>query len=263
MADGKRYWLTGNRCVRDWEACRKEEGVIAVSSRRTKIGDWSQCEKPTEMEESGRGPWIAEMCLDFSNHVREGDIPFMKKGLTAVWGHGVVTSRHRYRDERGEFAHVRDAEWQSNHPEGRELKSPKMFSPILLQNISTDSKRLDQVRSALAMGPGSPEPPESPRFWLMAPGEGAKHWDRCRREGIARIGFGQNDDLTECKTRDDLERRSGLGFQNVLAGWEVSRVVKPGDAIFVKKGDQLVVGHGVVKGDSPVRRGIRSGTPSS
>ena len=100
-------------------------------------------------------------------------------------------------------------------------------------------------------------PKNGTRYWLMALGEGSKHWDACREEGVARLGFDGIGDLRHYESRAQVleklwalkstKKRSPGGAARMC--WEFCHVVKLGDVIFVKKGTQRVIGRGVVTSD--------------
>lgn len=60
---------------------------------------------------SEKSPKIAAgMLWSFCHGMREGDIIFLKKGMTQIVGRGVVKSAYRYEDQ-GHYKHVRGVEW--------------------------------------------------------------------------------------------------------------------------------------------------------
>ena len=85
------------------------------------------------------------------------------------------------------------------------------------------------------------------RYWLMAPGAGAERWDEFYNEKIAAIGSSSDHigDIGRYESREQLR----LGKHVSLACWEFCYKMKPGDIIFVKKGLNLIIGHGRVKSD--------------
>ena len=52
---------------------------------------------------------------------------------------------------------------------------------------------------------GSPK--DSTRYWLMALGEGSKHWDAFREEGVARLGFDGVGDLRRYESQAQMREK--------------------------------------------------------
>ena len=83
------------------------------------------------------------------------------------------------------------------------------------------------------------------QYWLMGMGDGARYWEEFYREGIAAIGWDDHGDLRRYESRERLR----LGKHASLACWEFCRKMQVEDEIFVKKGRNLIVGHGIVDSD--------------
>lgn len=94
------------------------------------------------------------------------------------------------------------------------------------------------------------------RFWLIAPGEGASHWDRFHGEGIIAIGWENLPDIRQFKDKEALreklqEGQSGKSSKkhDTRACWQFAHEMQRGDVIFAKQGRSKIVGYGVVQGD--------------
>ncbi|MEX2445187.1 MAG: AAA family ATPase [Alkalispirochaeta sp.] len=95
------------------------------------------------------------------------------------------------------------------------------------------------------------------RWWLYAPGEGAKYWDNYADEGVMAIGWREIGDLNEYDTREDIAvaLREAKGtpdksYMNAsLACWEFVHVMKPGDVIIPKRGLYEYIGFGIVSSE--------------
>lgn len=93
------------------------------------------------------------------------------------------------------------------------------------------------------------------RYWLYAPGEGAKYWDLYFEEGTIGIGPNEVGNLFRYNSQNEIGLKisqfSGEGkhSNDSLALWEFSRVMKPGDIIIAKKGTRSYVGYGIVLTD--------------
>lgn len=121
-------------------------------------------------------------------------------------------------------------------PVPRDTAGAELFlsTVFLLADIRTEADGLDRQLEV--------EPNVDPRYWLMALGPGAKHWDECRREGIACLGWDDLGDITGYESREAM----GLGPNSSLACWQFCHDMKPGDTIFAKLGTTSLVGHGTV-----------------
>lgn len=102
------------------------------------------------------------------------------------------------------------------------------------------------------------------RYWYLALGPGATHWEECYAQGLAAIDYHRVEgDLRLYKSRPELEE-FGLGSNDSLACWNFCYEMRPGDVIIVKKGRTRVVGHGIVasdyrfEGDKDTYRHVRS-----
>lgn len=93
------------------------------------------------------------------------------------------------------------------------------------------------------------------RYWLISPGPNAVKWGEFQEKGIASIGWGDIGDLSQYESRDDIKsalkkRYGGEGSKknDTAALWDFVRSMKPGDVVYAKKGQSIVLGRGIVKG---------------
>ena len=105
-------------------------------------------------------------------------------------------------------------------------------------------------------GVNESEPNISPiRYWLYAPGEGAKYWDLYFDEGTIGIGPNDIDNLKRYNSQNEIASKlsqlygEGKHSNDSLALWEFSRGMKPGDIIIAKKGTRSYIGYGIVLSD--------------
>lgn len=91
------------------------------------------------------------------------------------------------------------------------------------------------------------------RFWVIGLGEQSVYWDECYKEGIAAIGWDVLGDLSNYSDRQSMvvALQEGLNTtrsckHDSLATWQFSHEIKVGDIIYVKKGQQKILGRGVV-----------------
>ena len=97
----------------------------------------------------------------------------------------------------------------------------------------------------------------SVKYWLLAPGKNASRWERCRKEGIACIGWEELGDLNEYASLEEIraamKEQYGSASTNYkndgLATWEFCHEIHVGDIIFAKQGRNHIIGRGVVESD--------------
>lgn len=93
------------------------------------------------------------------------------------------------------------------------------------------------------------------RVWLLAPGEGARLWEDFKRNGIAGIGWDSLGDYSAW-TREQLNERLRAGrpdgtepINDSLACWQFAHDMAPGDVVFAKRGQNEIIGRGVIDSD--------------
>ncbi|MCR9291891.1 MAG: DUF3578 domain-containing protein [bacterium] len=89
---------------------------------------------------------------------------------------------------------------------------------------------------------------EMPNYWIIAPGEKAKLWDRWQAEGIATIGWRETGNLSEYESQDAMEEYAESKAAARML-WQFFATMKPGDVVFAKRGRSKVCGWGIVTGD--------------
>ena len=96
------------------------------------------------------------------------------------------------------------------------------------------------------------------RYWIYSPGEQARFWDEFYNEGIFCINDsgGHLGDITQYTSKTDInEALQRINSNNKeytndsLAFWQFANEISIGDVIFVKKGNYILLGRGVVKSD--------------
>jgi 5-methylcytosine-specific restriction protein B len=101
------------------------------------------------------------------------------------------------------------------------------------------------------------EPQESygtKRYWVIAPGDGARKWEEFLKDGIVGIGWDEIGDLNKFNSREELTSvllntfpdGSKSQRNNSLALWEFSKGMQEGDIIIPKRGSSEYLGYGVV-----------------
>ncbi len=90
----------------------------------------------------------------------------------------------------------------------------------------------------------------------MSLGHESKGWPACYKRGVASLGYDEHPvgDLGQYASKQEVDRAMGVESGTRLMHprrelWEFSHVMKPGDVIFVKRGQHHVLGHGVVQSE--------------
>jgi hypothetical protein len=101
-----------------------------------------------------------------------------------------------------------------------------------------------------------PDPSAERRYWLMSLGHESKEWPACYKSGVASLGYDEHPvgDLRQYASKQEVDRAMGVESGTRLMHprrelWEFSHVMKAGDLIFVKRGQDHVLGHGVVQSE--------------
>lgn len=94
------------------------------------------------------------------------------------------------------------------------------------------------------------------RYWVYSPGENAFLWNDCIEKGVMYLGWGGLGDIYQYSDKEEVRKKlieingTDSSYTNsALAVWEFANTMKPGDVIFVKKGNKKIIGRGVVTGD--------------
>ena len=94
------------------------------------------------------------------------------------------------------------------------------------------------------------------KYWLYAPGEGAKKWDQFYNEEIMGLGWLELGDLNQYKTKkgisDKLKELDGTGSSksnDTITNYDFKNTISIGDIIIPKKGRKEYLGYGVVESD--------------
>lgn len=95
-----------------------------------------------------------------------------------------------------------------------------------------------------------------PRFWMYAAGENSKYWDEFNKNSIMAIGWDELGNLLEYADRSEMitalqdKYDSERSFKNdSLATWQFTHELKPGDVVYVKRGQSKLVGRGIIQSD--------------
>jgi len=90
-------------------------------------------------------------------------------------------------------------------------------------------------------------------YWIIGAGEKAKFWEEFQSQGKASIGLPPIGDLNQYETKEEIEaaiqtfeNTDRRRYNDALAGYDFCQVMKPGDIIFVKRGNSEFLGYGEV-----------------
>lgn len=91
------------------------------------------------------------------------------------------------------------------------------------------------------------------QYWIYAPGEGARHWDDYRRNGLMGVGWDNiKEDLSLYPTEEELrekynelygDKATDVNFRQLC---DFVHKIRIGDGVFVKRGTRELVGYGEV-----------------
>jgi len=105
-----------------------------------------------EYEPDGRPTNNARTCYDFVHTVRPGDLVFVKRGLSTIIGHGVVTGEYVHQADRSDLKNIRTVRW-----EGRgEWASPSTLPRKTLTDISDSADLLAELKRLTSVLPIEP-----------------------------------------------------------------------------------------------------------
>lgn len=99
------------------------------------------------------------------------------------------------------------------------------------------------------------ENPVNPQAWIYAPGEQARLWDSCQKQGLMRLGWDDLGDFSQFDSRQAVLSKMKEVYEadnkrnDATAVWQFYNEIQIGDIVYVKKGTNLIIGKGVVEGD--------------
>ena len=156
------------------------------------------------------------------------------------------------------LAFIPEAVAKFSHHKGSQFQR---WNRIEADSLITNKKTRQQLLlQGLAPAIDPPLPPPitgNPRYWLIAPGEGAFLWDECLRNGIISIGWDETGDRMGLNSQKEIESNLAASYPDATAGsnaavskmlFDFAHTIRNGDLIFAKKGQTDVLGWGVVTG---------------
>ncbi len=104
--------------------------------------------------------------------------------------------------------------------------------------------------------PAAPVEAKDAKCWMYSPGDNARKWNECVKEGIMCIGWEEMGSLVEYESRDAMRDQmkllygqEGSYMNDSLATWEFVNEIQVGDTIYAKRGRTHIVGRGIVESD--------------
>ena len=104
--------------------------------------------------------------------------------------------------------------------------------------------------------PAAPVEAKDAKCWMYSPGDNARKWNECVKEGIMCIGWEEMGSLVEYESRDAMRDQmkllygqEGSYMNDSLATWEFVNEIQVGDTVYAKRGRTHIVGRGVVESD--------------
>ncbi len=115
----------------------------------------------------------------------------------------------------------------------------------------------DTKSKNFSKGSGLPdEDVNTVRYWLYAPGQFSERWDAFLKKGIMAVRWGQLGDLRGYDSQEEVRRAMMAKIDptkpfkySSYSAFQFVNGIKPGDVIFVRKGDNTILGRGIVKSD--------------
>jgi len=91
------------------------------------------------------------------------------------------------------------------------------------------------------------------QYWAIALGENARLWEECFNNEIIAIGWDYLQDLSLYKSKEDIrvkikaiEKSNSSKKNDALACWQFYNEIEIGDYVFVKKGNNEILGYGKI-----------------
>lgn len=129
----------------------------------------------------------------------------------------------------------------------------RFHRPELVELANNPAERVRILREGVKVRLGDPVVKGKRRYWLIAPGEGAKCWDVWTEQNIAAIGWKQIGDISQYETKDEIQTALQTEFQEknqasvALMLWNFCHSLKEGDVVFAKLGRSEVIGWGIIR----------------
>ena len=127
----------------------------------------------------------------------------------------------------------------------------EMASDIFKKGVSDAKSKKTNDSDALA-----DSDVDTIHYWIYAPGQNADKWEECYKNGYMLLGWGEIGDLGIFSSKDEMiqqmkqEYGDSSSYKNSAhATWQFVHDIKVGDIVFAKKGNNGILGKGIVESD--------------
>ena len=127
----------------------------------------------------------------------------------------------------------------------------EMASDIFKKGVSDAKSKKTNDSDALA-----DSDVDTIHYWIYAPGQNADKWEECYKNGYMLLGWGEIGDLGIFSSKDEMKQQmkqeygDSSSYKNSAhATWQFVHDIKVGDIIFAKKGNNGILGKGIVESD--------------
>lgn len=127
----------------------------------------------------------------------------------------------------------------------------EMASDIFKKGVSDAKSKKTNDSDALA-----DSDVDTIHYWIYAPGQNADKWEECYKNGYMLLGWGEIGDLGIFSSKDEMKQQmkqeygDSSSYKNSAhATWQFVHDIKVGDIVFAKKGNNGILGKGIVESD--------------
>ena len=127
----------------------------------------------------------------------------------------------------------------------------EMASDIFKKGVSDAKSKKTNDSDALA-----DSDVDTIHYWIYAPGQNADKWEECYKNGYMLLGWGEIGDLGVFSSKDEMKQQmkqeygDSSSYKNSAhATWQFVHDIKVGDIVFAKKGNNGILGKGIVESD--------------
>ena len=127
----------------------------------------------------------------------------------------------------------------------------EMASDIFKKGVSDAKSKKTNDSDALA-----DSDVDTIHYWIYAPGQNADKWEECYKNGYMLLGWGEIGELGIFSSKDEMKQQmkqeygDSSSYKNSAhATWQFVHDIKVGDIVFAKKGNNGILGKGIVESD--------------
>lgn len=149
-AINKNYWmLTAGKQALEWNNF-KDNAIIAIDWATYNLGNLNNYSTKTDIQKklkednpNSSNVNNALCCWQFANEMQEGDIIYVKKGLTQILARGIIKSQYIYNETNKLYKHRRQVEWTNIG----EWESQTKWAVKTLTNITPYTEDLERLEA--------------------------------------------------------------------------------------------------------------------